>query len=221
MEYRIKILAISEVTHNVRSLRTEKPAGYSYKPGQATELSINNPEWREQKRPFTFTSLEEDPYLEFTIKCYSDHEGVTNAVRKLNVGDELLIGDTWGAIEYKGPGYFIAGGAGITPFLAIIRRLSKDGQLKGNRLIFSNRTVRDIIGEKELAGMLGEDAIFLTTDEPGDNRINGFIDKAFIEHNITDFTGHFYVCGPEKMVSDIQNILQELGANPDSVIFEK
>jgi predicted ferric reductase len=41
-------------------------------------------------------------------------------IRKLKHGDELIIRDVWGAIEYKGEGVFIAGGAGVTPFIAIL-----------------------------------------------------------------------------------------------------
>jgi predicted ferric reductase len=41
---------------------------------------------------------------------------------KLKHGDELII-RVWGAIEYKGEGVFIAGGAGVTPFIAILRQL--------------------------------------------------------------------------------------------------
>jgi predicted ferric reductase len=45
---------------------------------------------------------------------------------KLKHGDELIIRDVWGAIEYKGEGVFIAGGAGVTPFIAILRQLQAD-----------------------------------------------------------------------------------------------
>lgn len=76
-----------------------------------------------KKRPFTFTSLNDNSFLEFTIKIYNDHEGVTKQLGLLKTGDKLLIDDVWGAIEYKGPGYFIAGAAGLTPFIAILRDL--------------------------------------------------------------------------------------------------
>jgi ferredoxin-NADP reductase len=52
-------------------------------------------------------------YLEFIIKIYDSNDGVTRELGKLKQGDELLIHDVWGAIEYKGEGVFIAGGAGI------------------------------------------------------------------------------------------------------------
>jgi ferredoxin-NADP reductase len=221
MDFIQPILAISEVTHNVRAIRLEKPQGYQFIPGQATEVAINKEGWKEEKRPFTFTSLNTDPYLEFTIKCYSDHDGVTNHVRQLKAGDELIISDVWGAIEYKGSGYFIAGGAGITPFIAILRQLKKDNAAHGNKLFFSNRTAADIIYEKELKGILGKDAIFIVTDKTDGNYSHAYIDESFLKENVADFSKNFYVCGPDKMITDINAILVNNGAKPDAVVFEK
>jgi len=113
----VRILEIEEVTHDVKCFRMEKPAGYQFVPGQATDVAINKPGLEEEKRPFTFTALNAAPYLEFTIKGYPDHHGVTQQLHQLQPGDELIIEDAWVPIEYKSPGYFIAGGAGITPFV--------------------------------------------------------------------------------------------------------
>jgi len=65
----VKILGIKQVTHDVKCFRIEKPEGYSFVPGQATEVSINIEGWKDEKRPFTFTCLNEHPYLEFTINA--------------------------------------------------------------------------------------------------------------------------------------------------------
>jgi glycine betaine catabolism B len=216
-----RISTISEVTHNVRAIRLEKPQEYTFIPGQATEVAINKPGWKEEKRPFTFTSLNTDPYLEFTIKCYSDHDGVTNQVKQLKAGDELILHDVWGAIEYKGPGYFIAGGAGITPFIAILRKLRADNTAPGNKLFFSNRTAADIIYEKELGEILGKDAIFIVTDDASGKYPHDYIDDKFLKANVNDFSKNFYVCGPDKMITDINDILVNNGARPDAVVFEK
>ena len=51
---------------------------------------------------FTFTGLNDDPFLQFTIKGYPDHHGVTDQLHKLKPGDEIIIHDVWGAIEYRG-----------------------------------------------------------------------------------------------------------------------
>ena len=108
-EHVVKIISIEPVTHNVKHFRVEKPAGYTFVPGQATEVAVNKPRWETERRPFTFTSLNEWDHLEFTIKIYSDHDGVTNQLGQLKAGDELLLHDVWGAIQYKGEGFFIAG----------------------------------------------------------------------------------------------------------------
>jgi ferredoxin-NADP reductase len=205
----------------VRSFRFTKPAGYSFEPGQATEVSINKEGWREERRPFTFTSLNEWPHLEFTIKLYRDHKGLTNELGTLKPGDELIIRDVWGAISYKGPGYFIAGGAGITPFIAIFRQLRKDGRTKGNQLYFSNKTRADIILHKELDEILGKNAHYIITEENDPRFGKKYINKQFLQSEIKDFTRPFYVCGPDKMVSGISKILGELGADPGTIVFEK
>ena len=64
---------------------TEKPEEYNFTPGQATEVSINKPDWNEKKNPFTFTCLPENDFLEFSIKTYPAHKGVTNELLKLKI----------------------------------------------------------------------------------------------------------------------------------------
>ncbi|WDR00202.1 hypothetical protein PSC71_05310 [Devosia sp. J2-20] len=80
MSTRVKILKTEMVTHDARHYRVEKPKNFRFAPGQATELSIDKPEWRDEKRPFTFTALTDEPTFEFTIKSYLDRPGVTNAL---------------------------------------------------------------------------------------------------------------------------------------------
>jgi ferredoxin-NADP reductase len=221
MEHIIKIKAVESITHDVKRFLCEKPVGYHFIPGQATEVSINKEGWKEERRPFTFTSLSDSPDLEFVIKIYSDHHGVTNELNNLKPGDELIVRDVWGAIEYKGPGYFIAGGAGITPFIAILRQLKNQGKLNGNKLLFSNKTDRDIILDEELVSMLNGSAIYTITDQASSKHHHGYINEEFFKENIDDFDNHFYLCGPPKMVEVLQETLIKLGASPDTVVFEK
>lgn len=219
-EYNVKINRIEWITHNVRKFSVEKPKGYSFTPGQATEVAINKEGWKEERRPFTFTALNEEPELEFMIKIYEDHNGVTKQLGMLKKGDELLLHEVWGAIRYKGPGVFLAGGAGITPFVAIFRSLYKTGKIDGSRLIFSNRTSKDIILREEFNKMLGDRFINTLTGEDHKDYDNGRIDQNYLKEKITDFKQHFYVCGPSSFVEDISGFLKQLGSNPDSIVLE-
>jgi ferredoxin-NADP reductase len=219
MEFICKITGIRQVTHDVKCFRLEKPSGYRFNPGQATDVSINQPDWKEEKRPFTFTCLNEDPYLEFTIKRYPDRHGVTDHLHQLQPGDELILRDVWGAIQYMCPGYFIAGGAGITPFMAILRQLHKENKAAGNKLFFSNKTAADIIYEDELRTILGANAIFILTKEEKKEYLHTRIDEQFIKKQVSNFRQPFYICGPDPMIQEINGILSGLGASPEALVF--
>jgi len=223
MGHTLKITDIQNVTHDVRQIRFEKPEDYSFTPGQATEVAIDKEGWRDEKRPFTFTSLNSDPYLEFVIKIYPDHDGVTEQIGKLEVGDSLITGDAWGTIEYKGEGVFLAGGAGVTPFIAIFRDLHKKGEIANNKLIFSNKTDKDIILKDEFEEILGDHFVNAITDEPTDDHVflDGHIDKSFLDSQIDDFDQEFYVCGPGPFNDAMMKYLKELGADPEALIFEE
>ncbi|GAB3918663.1 FAD-binding oxidoreductase [Larkinella terrae] len=222
MDYLAPVLSITPVTHNVHCIRLQKPENYAFIPGQATDVSINKPDWKDEKRPFTFTSLATDPYLEFTIKSYTDHDGVTNQIGQLTAGDELLLGDPWGTIEYQGEGYFIAGGAGITPFIAILRQLHTENRLGNNKLFFSNKTSADIIYADELKATLGDNAVFVITQNPPEEpHQKAYIDENFLKNHVDDFKRPFYICGPDPMIQVLTDIVTRNGADPQSVVFEK
>ena len=95
-EHIVKVLEAKFITHDVKRFVVEKPEGYDFIPGQATDVSINLPEWKDLLRPFTFTSLRESKNLEFMIKLYFDHEGVTKMLGRINAGDELILHDEIG-----------------------------------------------------------------------------------------------------------------------------
>ena len=219
-EHIVKILSIKQVTHDVKRFRIEKPEGYSFIPGQATEVSVNTPELKNEKRPFTFTCLNSDPYLEFTIKIYPSHKGVTNELGKLDPGAGLIIRDVWGAISYKGKGVFIAGGAGITPFISIFRDLRTKNEIQGNTLIFANKTKADIILESELSGILGNAFINILSDEKNDDYFHGMISADFLKSHLGDLNKKFYVCGPPPMMDAVLKHLADLGVGENSITLE-
>lgn len=220
-EYVVQILSVEKVTHNVRRFKLSKPDSYQFEPGQATDIVINLPEWKNERRPFTFTSLNEWDHLEFTIKIYDDHEGVTNQLGKLKAGDELILHDIWGAIHYKGEGVFIAGGAGVTPFIAIFRQLQKDGKLGNNQLIFSNKTSQDIILKDEFEKMLGDHFINTLTNETDEKYDHGVIDEKYLKEKIKNLDQYFYICGPDPMIEAISKDLEHIGVEKKKIVIEQ
>jgi ferredoxin-NADP reductase len=219
-EHIVRIIETEKLTHDVRKFQVEKPQGYSFIPGQATNLSVNRTDLKNKKRPFTFTGLNSDPYLEFIIKIYPSHKGVTSELDKLNPGDEIIIRDVWGVITYKGEGVFIAGGAGITPFILIFRDLRQNNKIAGNTLIFANKTKADIILEQEFQKLLGKDFINILSDELSDGYSHGMLSEDFLKANVSDFSRKFYVCGPPPMMAAVKSQLANLGVGKDSIVVE-
>lgn len=221
MSHKTTLLMNEFVTHDVRRLLLARPDGFTFTPGQGVELTIDEDPWKDEGRPFTPTSLGKDRVLEFIVKTYSEHDGVTEALRTKEPGTALTIGDPFGTIEYKGPGVFIAGGAGITPFVAILRDLARRGGIDDQRLIFSNKTPADIILEKELRDLLGDRCRFTCTQSGGPGYDDGRVDKAYLEKHVPDFDRRFYLCGPPPFMTSIKEALESLGVKPDALVFEE
>ena len=214
----VKILKTEFVTHNVKRFTLEKPAGYSFISGQATDVSINKHGLEDDLHPFTFTCLNTDDHLEFTIKIY---KGMTKKLLDVVPGDELILHEVFGAINYQGPGIFIAGGAGITPFISILRQLKKDGELAGNVLLFANHTDKDVILKEELDEMLGANHIDVIAEPEAPNAYGSHIDKKLIKQFLTDKTEYAYVCGPDEFVSIMKGYLLDLGLAENQIIIEQ
>ena len=215
----VEVIKSEYITPDVKRFVTTKPAGFKFEPGQGCMVAVDQEVWRTMWRAFTFTSLPGQRTLEFIVKIYP-RGGVTQQMGLLRKGDRLLLKDVFGTITYKGPGTFFAAGAGITPFIAIFRDLHKKKQLTGCTLIYTNKTVQDVILDQELAKLLGKRFLNIFTRQ----NVVGFherrIDKDLLIALVQDFDQYFYVCGPERFVNDINGILLELGATSDSLIFE-
>jgi ferredoxin-NADP reductase len=217
--YIVRILKTDFITPDVKSFIVDKPGDYEFEEGQDTNLTINTPEWNTKPRPFTPTSTNEDLILEFIIKSYPEHNGVTKKLHTLNPGDELILDKPFGSIHYKGPGIFIAGGTGITPFISIFRKLKKQDKLEGNKLIFANKTHKDIICEKKLIDSLGEENItFILSEESYNNYSKATIDKEFLEKQNLDKSKFFYICGPPQFTNSIVGILLDIGVDGGKII---
>lgn len=220
MSQAVKIQSIEHLTHDVLKIVAEKPKGLSYNPGQAVDVSINKPGWEKELRAFTFVSLPEEDYIEFNIKTYPLHNGVTNQLLTLKPDNELLIGDVFGDISYKGEGVFIAGGAGITPFLAILRSLKKSNSIGNNKLLFANKTKADIIQKEVFENMLGKNFINILSDEKLEGYEHGFISAEIIKRHSASNLKYYYLCGPPPMMAAVEKHLATLGIANEFIVRE-
>ena len=217
---KVTIKHIHHITQDVLRIVTEKPPQLRFNPGQATEVFLTKEGWEKEGRPFTFTSLPGDDHVEFTIKTYPVRSGVTNELLKLSAGDKLILNDVFGEISYKGEGTFIAGGAGITPFISIFRDLAAKHAIGNNKLIFANKSRADIINEAEFSKLLGQGFINILSEEILEGFEHGFVTEEFLKQHITDPNAYVYLCGPPPMIDAVLNTLHSLGIAGTHIVQE-
>ncbi|MCB0444785.1 MAG: flavodoxin reductase [Gelidibacter sp.] len=217
----VKIISIQKTTHDVVHIKTEKPTEIDYLPGQAVDVALNTPQMKDELRAFTFTSLPNDAFLEFYIKIYPEHDGVTKQIATLKKNDTLLIGDTFGDIMYKGEGLFLAGGAGITPFLAILKNLEAQNKIGNNKLIFANKTSKDIIENNYFERLLKTNFTNVLSEEQNAKMQYGYITKELIKSNINNKQQFYYLCGPPPMMDAVLKHLEILGIDKSKIVKEQ
>ena len=148
------------------------------------------------------------------------HKSVTNELLLLKTNDELILHEVFGAISYKGEGVFIAGGAGVTPFISIFRHLQSKKEIGDNKLIFANKTKADIILEREFKKILGNNFINILSDEKVKGYANGQITADFIKAKSGGLNKIFYICGPPPMMDSVKKQLADLNVEDSLIVME-
>ena len=221
MERIARIKSMEAITTDVIRFRLEKPESIQYRPGQAVDVSIKRKGWEKELRAFTFTSLTTDDYLEFCIKTYPDHHGVTEQLRRFTTEDSFILHDVFGSIEYKGPGLFIAGGAGVTPFIAIFKELARTGQVGENKLLFANKTKSDIILNDYFETLLGTHFINVLSNEEVEGYEHGYVTEVLLRKYTDEGLKYFYLCGPDPMMNAVEVSLKAMGVTENFIVREQ
>lgn len=222
--HKTTLLHTAFVTHDVKRYIVSKPDNFTFEPGQATYVSIDKEGLRDDKRKLTISCRPDDKVLEFTVKSYHDHNGMTHAMWDLQPGASIHVEEPFGAIHYTRPGLFLAAGTGITPFLSIFRTLWAKGELHNCALLFSNKTKADIIAEHELTHYFTQqdNALLLTlTRKASIGYVSGRLTEAVIKEFCRPEANYAYICGPKSFVDAMKEITARIGVKSTNVITEK
>ncbi len=216
----LTLRTVAPVTHDTHRYVFDSPSGFDFEPGQAAELMLDQDGWRDEGRPFTFASLPDEDDLEFIIKSYPSHNGLTEKLPRQDPGTKFLMDGPFGAIADHGAGVFLAAGAGVTPFIPILRKRDAEGTLAGCHLIFSNKTEADIILRETWDGMEGLATDYVVTDESADGLHHGMINNAYLTDRIQNFDQPMYLCGPQPFVDAMRDALRALGTPNEQIVTE-
>ena len=118
-------------TYRVKSLLLEPAQPLGHLPGQHVDVRLTADDGYKAQRSYSISSAPEDKLLSLTVERVRDGEVSPYLVDELRIADKLqLRGPIGGHFVWTSasnqPLCLIAGGAGITPLMAMLRHRDKE-----------------------------------------------------------------------------------------------
>ena len=147
-------------TADVRTLVLDAPEWPGHLPGQHLDVRLTAEDGYQAQRSYSIASAPGDR-LALTVQRLADGEVSPYLVDELRPGDELeLRGPIGGYFVWApgrgGPLLLVAGGSGIVPLMAMIRARAEAGDETPVRLLYSSRTIDDVVYREELDRLAGD-----------------------------------------------------------------
>jgi ferredoxin-NADP reductase len=229
------VAELIDETPRVRSLVLDVPDWPGHLPGQHVDVRLTADDGYETERSYSIASPPDaGERLALTVERLDDGEVSPYLVGELRVGDTLELRGpiggyfVWDA-DIGGPLLLVAGGSGICPLMAMLRHRAASGSTVPTRLLYSSRSIDDVIYRDELERLAAGDEHLdvvhtLTraqpTEWPGYRRR---IDRNMLAEVAWPPDGGpiSYVCGPTPLVESVAEALVQLGHQPARIKTER
>jgi ferredoxin-NADP reductase len=148
------VTALTQETPFVRTIELGVPDWPGHRAGQHLDVRLTAEDGYSAERSYSVASAPGEP-LAITVECLADGEVSPYLTQDLQVGDELeLRGPVGGYFVWEastgGPLLLVAGGSGIVPLRSMLRERQRTGSQVPVRLLYSSRTLDDVIYRDEL-----------------------------------------------------------------------
>ena len=228
-----RVVAKRDETPRVRSLVFDCPTWEGHLAGQHVDIRLTSEDGYQAQRSYSIASAPEDDDLVLTVERLEEGEVSPYLVDELEPGDDLEMRGpigryfVWEA-GMDGPLLMIAGGSGVVPFRAMLRHRVAQGGDALARLLYSSRTIEDVIFREELNQITEADGadvnLALTRAQPeGWDGFNRRVDAEIISEVAWSPAekARTYVCGPTGFVETVADSLVDLGHDPGSIRTER
>jgi ferredoxin-NADP reductase len=230
-----EVVAVVGETPRVRSLVLSVPGWPGHQAGQHVDVRLTAEDGYQAQRSYSIASApEKGERMELTVERLDDGEVSPYLVDELHVGDRLELRGPIGGyfvwdVDDGGPLLLIGAGSGICPLMAMIRHRAAGASSVPTRLLYSSRSLEDVIYRDELdrlaANGSGLEVVHtLTRVRPeGWSGYARRIDREMLadvawppEHRPLA-----YVCGPTSLVESVARDLVVLGHEANRVRTER
>jgi len=202
--------------------------------GQHVDVRLTAGDGYQAQRSYSIASAPEDMGLTITVERLEDGEVSPYLVGEVRVGDKIeLRGPIGGYFVWRAddqrPLLLVAGGSGVVPLMAMLRHRFATGSHVPTRLLYSSRSVDDIIYRDELERLASSGDGFtvahaLTRTQPsGWKGYARRIDREMLRDVAwpKEQTPVAYICGPTSFVEAAANLLVESGYDASWIKTER
>jgi ferredoxin-NADP reductase len=221
-------------TPRVKSLLMYVAGWRGHLVGQHVDIRLTADDGYQAQRSYSIASPPEDELITLTVAQIDNGEVSSYLLGELRRGDRFeLRGPIGGYFVWTtstgGPLQLIAGGSGIAPLMAMLRHRDRLHDRQPAVLLYSSKTVEDVIYRVELDAMARRDRELrvvhtLTTRQPeGWMGYGRRIDKAMLAESCfpPQARPKSFVCGPTPFVESAASLLVEVGHDPLSIKTER
>jgi ferredoxin-NADP reductase len=221
---------VVDETPRVRTIVLDVPDWPGHRAGQHLDVRLTAEDGYRAEREYSIASAPGEP-VAVTVERLEDGEVSPYLCEELRPGDGLeLRGPIGGYFVWDaqdgGPLLLVAGGSGIVPLRAMVRHRRRSGSDVPVRLLYSSRTLADVIYRAELDELGdGIEVVHTLTREqpPGWTGYARRVDAALLGEVAwpADDGARAFVCGPTSFVETVADGLVELGYSPGRVKTER
>jgi ferredoxin-NADP reductase len=229
-----EVIEARHATGRVVTLALEVPDWDGHLPGQHIDVRLTAEDGYRAERAYSIASAPDGARIELAVERLEDGEVSPYLADELRPGDRLeLRGPVGGYFVWEpgrgGPLLLVAGGSGVAPLMAMVRHRAAAGSQVPTRLLYSSRTLEDVIFREELERLAAAgDGLTVThaltrAQPPGWAGYARRIDAVMLEE-VGWPPGErplIYVCGPTRLVEAVAGDLVALGHDPARVRTER
>jgi ferredoxin-NADP reductase len=220
-------------TARTTTLRLDVPSWPGHRAGQHVDVRLTAEDGYQAQRSYSIASPPGTDRLELTVVRIDDGEVSPYLTTVADVGDQFEVrGPIGGWFVWEGddsaPVLLVGGGSGVVPLAAMMRHHARVGSVAAMRLVYSARTLDDVIYRDELQALAdgGHRAVTLTLTQEASAAWTGR--RGRVDAELLDEVGwppvvrpHCYVCGPTPFVEAVAAALVELGHEAARVKTER
>ena len=226
------VVELVDETPHTRSVVLEVDKWRGHLAGQHVDVRLTAEDGYQAQRSYSIASPPNGTRIELTVERLDDGEVSPYLTEELRPGDEIeLRGPVGGYFVWEpsrgGPLLLVAGGSGIVPLMAMVRRRAALGSDVETRLLFSSRAWDDVIYRDELERLNGDGLrvvhALTRSQRPGWTGYARRVDAEMLAEvgPAPSERPQVYVCGPTPFVEAVAEALVELGHEPLRIKTER